>query len=101
MTVPNWSITTAGWLGVGPGEADRAGAQASQHDLHPSGADHAGTGAETTLALRSAYIMLQHEPEPDANVASTISGGFSTMISCSTSSTGRLVSFWFVGRRPK
>jgi ABC-type Fe3+/spermidine/putrescine transport system ATPase subunit len=32
----------------------------------------AGTGAETTLALRSAYIMLQREPEPGANVAQGI-----------------------------
>jgi iron(III) transport system ATP-binding protein len=29
----------------------------------------AGTGAETTLALRSAYIMLQREPDAGANVA--------------------------------
>ena len=40
MTVPNWSITTAGRLGVGLGEADRAGAQACPPDLHPFGADH-------------------------------------------------------------
>jgi iron(III) transport system ATP-binding protein len=32
-------------------------------------AAEAGTGAETTLALRSAYIMLQREPDADANVA--------------------------------
>jgi ABC-type Fe3+/spermidine/putrescine transport system ATPase subunit len=32
-------------------------------------AAEAGTGAETTLALRSAYIMLQRDPEPGANVA--------------------------------
>jgi iron(III) transport system ATP-binding protein len=28
-----------------------------------------GNGSETTLALRSAYVMLQREPAPGANVA--------------------------------
>jgi ABC-type Fe3+/spermidine/putrescine transport system ATPase subunit len=32
-------------------------------------AAEAGSGAETTLALRSAYIMLQREPDAGANVA--------------------------------